>query len=431
MVKVNLFRDEFIYNESPEVSVGENTFWGRKIFSVFPALQRKNYRLYFSGQAISLIGTWMQIVAQGWLVLQLTNSAFFVGLVAAAASLPALLFSLFGGVIVDRFNKKKILFFTQISSMILAFILGILTVLNLINIYEIMALSFLLGTVNAVDLPARQSLVIELVGKKYLTSAIALNSGIYNAARIVGPAIAGFLIVISGTGGAFIINAISYIAVIIALIFIKPSYNRQEIHPHPLKAIKEGILYAARHNIIRTLLLLTAVTSIFGWSYTTIMPVVAKDVFGQGAQGLGYLYAFSGAGALTASFLVSAFSHKINPMAAIFGGNLLFIISILAFTFTKTLLSSFPFLFLTGLGLVLQFSSINSTIQHLVENKLRGRVMSLYVLMFMGLFPIGNLQIGYLSQHFGTLFSIRFGALIVFISSLIIFITRGNFKKEN
>lgn len=423
--------EKYIYDESPEVSVGENPTWAKRLFYVFPAFRSRNYQFYFTGQLISLIGSWLQIVAQGWLVFELTKSALLLGLVAAAATTPMLLFSLFGGVIVDRFNKQKILLFTQISSMILALILGLLTILGLIQVWQIVLLAFFSGTVNAIDFPARQAFVIEMVGKKYLTSAIALNAGVFNAARVIGPTISGFLIAAVGTGTAFLINATTYTAVILALFFIKANLIIPKVHPHPLKAIQEGILYAARHNSIRTLLILTSFTSVFGWSYTTIMPVVAQNVFGQGAKGLGYLYAFSGAGALLGSFIVSAFSKKLNSFSVIFGGNLLFVFAIIAFTFTKNLLSAFPFLFLSGFGLILQMSTTNSTIQHLVEDKFRGRVMSLYVLMFMGLFPLGNLQVGFLSEHFGTLFALRFDALIILISSVVIFLLTKGMRKAH
>ncbi len=232
-------RDEkYIIDESQEISVGEVSGWFQKITSFFPALRNKNYQLYFMGQLVSLIGTWLQIVAQGWLVLELTNSVFLIGLVAAVSTLPTLLFSLFGGVIVDRFNKQKIITFTQTASMLLALVLGLLTVFKIINVWQIMILAFLLGVVNAVDMPARQAFVVEMVGKSDLASAIALNSGIFNGARVIGPSIAGILIGLVGTGGAFILNAASYLAVILALFYIKAKAIVHKNHPHPMLAIK-------------------------------------------------------------------------------------------------------------------------------------------------------------------------------------------------
>ncbi len=417
--------DQFIVDESPEICVGEEINWGNKIMAAFPALKSRNYQLYFAGQLISLTGTWLQIVAEGWLVFTLTNSAFFVGLDAAMATLPTLLFSLFGGVIVDRYPKKKILFFTQSSAMVLALILGMLTVLKIVNVWEVITLSFLLGMVNAVDSPARQAYVVELVeDKSTLSSAIALNSGMFNAARVIGPTIAGILIAITGTGMAFILNGISYIAVIIALVFINTAETIMQHDLNPLQAIKEGVVYTLNHPTIRLLLILSGIVSIFGWSYSTLMPVIATQIFHFGATGLGYLYAAGGFGALLGTFLISAFSHKIRPSIYIVGGNFLFIIGLLLFTFTSHPILAAITLFFTGLGLVSQFSMTNSTIQHSVEDKMRGRVMSLYTLVFIGFGPFGNLEIGYMAEHFGTEFAIRLNVIVVLVFAIYLWFNR-------
>lgn len=403
----------------------------RKILFFLPAFSSNNYRLYFSGQLISLIGTWLQIVAQGWLVLKLTNSAFSVGLVAAVSALPTLLFSLFGGVIVDKFPKRKILLFTQTSSMILAFILGTLTVLKVINVWEIAFLAFLLGVVNALDIPARQSFVVELVGKENLPSAISLNSGTFNGARVIGPSFAGFLIGLIGIGGAFIVNGFSYIAVIIALLKIKVADIVSHTHKNPLKAIKEGISYAFTHPIIKTLLIFTAVMSVFGWSFTTVLPVITQNIFHMDAAGLGYLYAAVGLGAVSGSISVSAFSKKVSPLFFILGGNTLFSIAIMLFTLSANLPIALFFLFLAGFGLLAMFSMINTTIQNMVEDHFRGRVMSLYTIMFLGMTPFGSLQVGYLSQHFGTGFAIRVGAVITLAFGALIFFNREKIRKSH
>jgi MFS family permease len=270
--------EQYLINESPEIAVGENTIWTRR-FNAFPALQNRNYRIYFFGQFFSLIGTWLQIVAQGWLVLQLTSSPFLIGLVAALATVPSLLFSLFGGVVVDRFSKKKILYFTQSASMLLALTLGVITNAGLATVPVIGTIAFLMGTVNAVDAPARQSLVPELVKKPHLPSAIALNSGIFNAARVIGPGLAGLLIAWVGIGGAFIANGLSYIAVLVALWFVRIHEQPATRILHPLAAIREGIMYSFTHPVIRVLLIFVGMVSIFGWSYTTIMPVIARETY--------------------------------------------------------------------------------------------------------------------------------------------------------
>ncbi len=403
----------------------------KNFFKIFPALANNNYRLFFSGQLISLIGTWLQIVAQSWLVLKLTNSAFLVGLVAAIATLPTLLFSMFGGLIVDAFPKKKILIFTQVSAMVLAFILGILTVAKIVNIWEIIFLAFLLGTVNALDIPARQAFVVEVVGKPLLPSAISLNSGIFNGARVIGPSLAGLLIGLIGTGGAFILNGISYFAVVLALIKMNVPSIVHPTHPNPLKAIGEAISYSFAHPIIRTLLIFVGVVSIFGWSYATVMPVIAQNIFHQGATGLGYLYAASGLGAVLATVVVSAFSRKVSAPVFILGGNFLFAVAIILFAMTSNLYLALLFLFFAGFGLLSMFSMINTIIQNMVEDRYRGRVMALYTIMFLGMAPFGNLQVGFLSERFGTSFAIEFGAVITLLFGAWIYFGRKKIRQNH
>lgn len=412
-------------SSNPELPVVQNGMWVNKIYGAFPAFQSKNYKLYFSGQLVSMIGTWMQIVAQSWLVLQLTESAFLIGLVMALSTLPTLLFTLYGGVIVDRFPKKKILFFTQICAMILAFLLGILTVFGWITIWEICTIAFLLGTVNAIDAPARQAFVSELVNKEQLSSAIALNSGVFNSARVIGPTIAGVLIAIIGTGGAFILNALSYVAVLFALRKIQLTEIRPSYLPDPIAAIKEGINYSVTHPIIRTLFIVIGIVSVFGWSYTTVLPIIAKNVFHVGAAGLGYLYAASGLGSLLATIVIALFSKKISPIYFIVGGTILFSISIFLFSYTKDVNTASLLLFLSGFGLLSFASQSNTTIQTLVKSEFRGRVMSIYVLMFIGLTPLGNFQIGLISEYMGTSFALQAGAVVVLAAGLTVFVLRN------
>ena len=403
----------------------------KKALSIFPALASRNYQLYFGGQFISLTGTWLQTVAQGWLVFELTRSAFLIGVVTALSSLPTLMFTLFGGVIVDVLPTRKILLFTQTASMALAFILGMLTAARVVTVTEIAVLAFLLGVVNAIDSPARQSFVAEMVDKDSLGSAIALNSAIFNAARVIGPSIAGILIVYVGTGGAFLINSASYIAVIAALLLMRVQAPAKPVRHHPLRAIKEGISVSFTNPVIRTLLLLTAVTSIFGWSYTTILPVIADNIFHAGPSGLGHLYAAAGLGALTATIIVSAASSRVGPLWFILGGNTLFTCALLLFTFTQSLYAAMGLLYLCGVGLLMQFSTMNTTIQKQVADNVRGRVMSIYILMFIGLSPIGNFEVGYLAEALGPRTAIRAGAVTVFIFGLLIFLRRKKLSEAH
>lgn len=426
-----LDKEDYLVSESPEINIGERLGWTKNFFSVFPALENKNYRLYFVGQAISLIGSWLQIVAQGWLVWDLTKSALALGIISAIGSLPILLFSLWGGVIVDRFPKRKILVLTQSAMMLLAFILGLLAVYHLVTVWIIAVLAFLLGSINAIDAPARQAFMIEMVNKESdLPSAIALTSGIFNGARVIGPSIAGFLIATVGIGWAFIANGISFAAVIVALLLMKIKEISNEMHPHPFSAIKEGVSYTLKHPIIKTLLIFTGVASVFGWSYATILPLISQNIFNLGAAGLGYLYTASGVGAFLGVIIVSVFSKKINHLIFIFGGNLIFTAGIILFTFTTNFIVALFFLAIAGAGLVSQFSMINAAIQKSVVQKYRGRVMSLYTLMFLGLSPIGSFQVGFFTEHFGPEFAIRLGAIISFCFMLATFRNRKKIEKE-
>lgn len=421
--------EKYLISESPEIAVGENTVWTRR-FKAFPALQSRNYRIYFFGQFFSLIGTWLQIVAQGWLVLQLTSSPFLIGLVAALATAPSLLFSLFGGVVVDRFSKKKILYLTQSASMVLALTLGVITNMGQASVPVIGTIAFLMGTVNAVDAPARQALVPEMVKKDHLPSAIALNSGIFNAARVIGPGLAGLLIAWAGIGGAFIANGLSYIAVLVALWFVHIQEQPAARALHPLAAIREGVKYSLSHPVIRVLLIFVGMVSIFGWSYTTIMPVIARETYGLDAKGLGYLYSATGAGALLATYLVGAYGSKVTPLVFIIGGNTLFAFSLMLFSFTSDFTLALSLLFLIGLGLLSQASMMNTMVQGMVKQEFRGRVMSMYILMFLGLAPLGNFEIGYLTERLGVQSAFLLNASIVLLTGLFIFLKRKRINAQ-
>ena len=323
---MTLSAEESTINNSDTAGPQTKKGISRPLLSAFPAFQSRNFRLYFPGQVISMIGTWIQMVAQGWLVLEITGSAFDVGVVAAASTLPTLFLSLFGGVIVDRYPKRAILLWTQSSAMILAFILGIFAVTGTVTIWIIIVLSFLLGCVNALNVPALQAFLSEIVEREDLASAIAMNSAIYNGSRIIGPAIAGFLISATGTGVAFLVNGVSFFAVILSLLSMKnlPKQVVAKLPIHPLLSIKEGLKYSWNHPLIRTIVLFIAVISIFAWSYVTMLPVIAKRTFGMDASGLGYLYGISGLGSVVGTVVVSIYSKKIDRLFFIAGGNILF-----------------------------------------------------------------------------------------------------------
>ena len=397
------------------------------LLSAFPAFQSPNFRRYVPGQVVSMVGTWIQMVAQGWLVLELTGSAFDVGLAAAASTLPTLFLSLIGGVIVDRYPRRTIILWTQSSSMVLAFILGIFALTGTVTMPIILVLSFLLGCVNAINVPALQAFLSEMVEREHLSSAIALNSAIYNGSRVIGPAIAGVLIAAAGTGAAFMLNGFSFFAVLLSLFMIK--VGKRSPSPtesgHPVRAITDGLRYSWHHPLIRTIVIFIAVISIFGWSYVTMLPVVAKRSFNMDATGLGYLYGVSGIGSVIGTVLISMYSRRVDRLVFIAGGTILFALSLIGFTYTLWLPLALFFLFLCGFGLVAAVATMSATIQGTVEDRYRGRVMSLYMMVFMGFMPIGNLQVGWLSEQFGTGPAIRFGCLVtLFAAVVIIFYSR-------
>lgn len=399
----------------------------KKLKNIFPAFRHKNYRLYFAGQLISMTGTWLQMITQGWLVYNLTKSAFWVGAVGAVGTLPLLIFTPYAGVLVDRFSKRKILILTQIASFVFAFALAILTILNIANVWHVAVLAFFLTLAAALDVPARQSFLIELVGKRDLSSAVALQAGIFNTARIIGPALAGLLIVYIGIGGTFLLNALSFVPLTIAFIKmrVKPLHFRE--HAHPLRALTDGVRYAFTHPTIGFLLVYTAIFSVFGWSYATIMPVITQSVFGQSADVLGYLFVASGVGAIIATFFVSAYSNTISGKVMIIGGGLLFGTALVAFSFVRNFIYAFPILFFSGVGMVGSFATVLSMIQHKVDHAYRGRVSALHILAFAGMFPVGNFLIGWLAEQLGPMSAVRTVGAVLVIASLPFFFKRKGF----
>lgn len=379
-----------------------------KLYNHFPALKYKNYRLYFIGQLVSFTGSWLHGVAHGWLVYQLTHSPFWLGAVSAISALPVLVLSLYGGFLVDRFDRKKLLIVTQSASLVLALLLGIFTITHTINLPVLLLLTFLAGIANAIDNPVTQAFVVDVVGKDDLPSAVGLNSTMFNTGRVLGPAAAGFLIALVGIGNIFLINAASFLAILVSLYFIKVNtMTMKKDEDHPLRAIKEGISYSYSHPLISPLLFTAAIGAIFCFSQATIMPVLVEKVFREGTTGLGSLLSATGLGALIASLIISSQSKKVSAIWFIGAGNITFIISMTVFSFIANLQVAMICLFFSGLGLTLQFSSVYATIQKLVKEEYRGRVSSIYVLLFIGFSPLGNLFIGSTATVFGPQLAIR------------------------
>jgi MFS family permease len=397
-----------------------------KLLEAFPPFASKNFRLYFVGQIISMIGTWLEIVAQGWLVFDMTGSAFWVGVTAAASTIPTLLLSLFGGMLVDRYPRKAVLLWSQVLLMLLSFVFGTVVLLGKATLPFILVLAFMIGSVSAVATPAIQAFISEIVDRRQLPVAVALNSSIFNASRVIGPVLAGFMITWIGTGGAYIANGASFIAVIAALLAIElPNPKARAVSTeHPIQSIRDGLAYAWAHPLIRTIVLFVAVVSIFGWSFMSMLPVVAKREFGIGADGMGYLYSAFGLGSLLGTVVVSMTSGRVRGSLMVIGGILTFALGLLAFTFATRLPLALGCLFISGLGMLSAFSTMTGTVQRLVEDRFRGRVMSIYLMVLLGLMPFGNLLMGFLSEHFSTSVALRMGAIVTIAATVFLFMSR-------
>ncbi len=396
-----------------------------KILTAFPAFKHKNYRIFFAAQIISLVGTWMQTVAQGYLVYQLTNSAFLVGLVTALGYLPSTFFALIGGTIIDRFHKKRVLQTTQAFSFILATILGILVITNHTSLISLTILVVLLGVVNSIDQPARQTAVIDLVDRENLHSATALNMSIYNSARIVGPALAGWLIFAVGTGWAFLLNGLSFLAPLIAYQFISFAPFVEKPHPGTWNAIKEGVSYAVKHPQIKYLLIYLGIISIFGWSYVTILPVIAVRTFHLDAAGLGLLFSAAGVGSVIGALFMSAASKNFDSKKLILFGGVAFSLSLIAFALTSNFYFALLTLFISGFGMTAQSAMAQTKIQHLVDDHVRGRVMSIQSFMLLGLQPLGSFQVGFVAEHFGSSIALIIGGVSILISAILLFLKKS------
>jgi MFS family permease len=362
------------------------------------ALRHRNFRLFFIGQLISLTGTWMQQVAQGWLVLRLTDSPALLGLVAAAASLPVLLLSLPAGTLVDRFPKHRILVITQIVAMLLAGTLAVLTLTGLIQVWHVVVLAALLGTVNAFDAPARQSFTVEMVGREDLLNAIALNASVFNAARTVGPAVAGIVVALIGEGPAFLINTFTFIPVLAGLLLMRmPPFERPAGSGRG-NALREGLSYIRQERRVLALLLQVAALSFFGFVHIPLMPVFARDILNSGASGLGWLSAASGFGALIAALILAQLPKEAPRGRILTTALLLHMPLMVAFTLSRSLPLAMIFMFGMGLAGVASMALSNTLIQTLVPDTLRGRVMSVFTLLLLGLSPLGGMLAGIIAE---------------------------------
>jgi MFS family permease len=387
----------------------------------FRALRHRNYRLWWFGQLVSLTGTWMQTVAQGWLVLQLTNSAFLLGLTGFIGSLPVLLLSLWGGVVADRVPKRDLLVATQTTATLQAFLLAFLTWSGRVRVEHVLILAAILGVVNAFDAPARQAFTVEMVGKEDLMNAIALGSTMFNAARIIGPAIAGVLLAIIGTAGCFTVNGVSFLAVIVGLLAMRLPPTVTTATSEPLRRnLMQGLAYVRSNGTVLSLLALIGTTSVFGMPYAVLMPIFAQDVLKVGAQGLGFLTAAAGIGALVGALTLAFLGSFGRKGLLLTAGNLLIPALLAVFAFSRSFPLSLLCLVGVGWAMIAQNTTANTLVQITVPDHLRGRVMSVYTMLFMGMMPLGNLQAGTMASLLGAPFAVGLGAIACALAALLI-----------
>jgi len=395
----------------------------REFYFIVRAFRYRNYRLFFMGQGISLVGTWMQSMSMSWLIYRLTNSPFLLGLVYFIGQIPVFILTPIAGVLADRVSRKEIIVVTQSLSMVQAFILAALSLSGKIAVWHIIILSFLLGIVNAFDVPVRQAFVADLIEKKSdLGNAIALNSLIFNGARVIGPSIAGVLIMLVGEGFCFLLNGISFCAVLFALILIKIK-KRSCIHKHHrlFYNMKEGFSYVVSSPPIRIILVLISVISVFGVFYPVIMPVFSLKILKGGAQTLGFLMGGTGFGAFAGALFLASRSgpcglEKIIPRAMIIFG-----ISIIAFSLSRIFWLSLVLMIFAGFGMMVQIAASNTVLQSITDDDKRGRVMSFYTIAFMGMVPLGSLLAGALTGKIGGTYTLILSGLTCLIGSAVFF----------
>lgn len=391
----------------------------------FRALKNKNFRLFFFGQMVSLLGTWIQNIALGWLVYRLTDSAVWLGIIGFSGQIPALFLTPFAGVYADRLNRQKVLIVAQIVPMVLAFAMGALILSNSVQVWHIVVMALLNGVVNAIDNPFRHAFVLEMVGDKdLLQNSVALNSTLYNSARFIGPMVGGFLIAWVGEGICFLINGVSFLAVLMSLFAmrVEPSNLHRE-HGSVLFELVEGAKYAFGFKPIRYLLLLIIATGFFGLPFQVFLPVFAKDILGGNSQLLGFLTGSLGAGALLgAIYLASRKGVKQLPKL-IMATAIVFAIGLMSFSFSNYIPLSLFILFFTGFGMIVQYASTNTLLQTIVDEDKRGRIMALYSMSFLGVTPVGSLLLGTISGSVGV-------QITLFVSSIVCLLAAGIYFKR-
>lgn len=386
------------------------------------ALRHRNFRLYVVGQLLSTMGTWMQIIAQGWLVYQLSQSELVLGLVGFASAIPSLLITPWGGVVVDSVSKRKLMVITQSCAMLLAFILAALTLTGVVEVWHVLVLTVITGIINAFDGPARQAFVVEMVGKEDMPNAIAINSMTFNSARVVGPAIAGVLLVWLGAGWCFFINGVSFLAVIGGLLAMRlPPAAPRNGQANAWRQLRSGVDYAIRTHEVGALLLIALNLSLFGITYSTVLPAFVDQVLQQGAGAFGAINMASGIGAVSAAVLIARYGDRGNRGRWLNRIALGYPVVLVVFAVNPLYPLALALAVLLGVGFMSQFTLINTLLQTQIVDEMRGRVMSLYTITFFGLAPFGNLAMGALAEVWGISQTIALSALIALALMAVIF----------
>ncbi len=390
---------------------------------VLSAFQYPNFRLYFIGQTISLSGSWMQIVAQGWLVFNLTQNELWLGLVACAAGLPSLLLSPLAGVVVERLPSRKLLLVTQSIQMLLAFALAALAFTNTVAVWHIMLLAFLLGVTNAIDAPARQAIIAELVEREHLPSGIAMNSIIFNLSRVIGPVIAGITLNQVGPAWCFFFNGVSFVAVIFMLYIMRVKSTPRIVQSFaPLKQLKEGLQFARHHQTIAPLLMLAVAAALFTNNISTLLPAFADTVLHSPKEAYASVTTAVGVGAVISGLLMGMLGRRFGRGHVVAAMAVFVAITTFFFSFTTAELPAIIFAGLYGFGIILQFVTVNTLIQSEVPDAFRGRVLSLYTLSWFGIAPFGSLLMGFIASAIGTPPTIAIAAILGGLMSVAVLI---------
>jgi MFS family permease len=399
--------------------------------ATFASLQYPNYRRWFVGQSLSLMGTWMQSVAQGWVVYGLTGSKLALGTITFAGSIPSLFLMLPAGALADRMSKRRLMVVTQTAMMLLAFTLALLTATKLLQVWQVAVLAFGLGIATSFDVPTRQALAVDLIeDRRDLQNAIALNSTMFNLARVVGPAVGGIILAAAGAALCFGLNGLSFLAVIIALLSMRlPEITKQPRTVRMMPQIADGLRYVWSNKPVRAIIALVGVSALFGFSYAVLMPAFAVDVLHVGEAGLGLLNAAVGVGALMAALTVASLSRSRYKVWQLAVGSLLFPLALIGFAISRTLPLSLACLSLVGFAFISQNATSNVLVQAIVPDELRGRVMSVYSLLFFGTAPFGSLLAGGVAQAFSPTLAVVAGALITLVFASFVFLAVPSLRR--